>query len=172
MGDLNGDRARAVTAAAKTLRTALLSEEPEEHAKAFHREITDRAAELLKGYKTKPFTAAQTEVLCDLIASAVHMHSMASKKPDGWLLRLWRQFHSKDPMEQIAISLKVITFVASISAAASLAWYTAPRVLRSIADSWEGRPTAETSLNEASDPAIGTNVAPPDQSAGSTPAMP
>ncbi|MEO9299018.1 hypothetical protein [Devosia alba] len=150
MGEnLNGDRARAAQSAAKTLRAVLRTEEPEEHAKAIHREVVDRANEVLKGHKTRPFTQAQTEVLCELISGAIHMSNLASKRPESWIVRLIRSYMQKDPMDQVKIAIAVILFAGGLAGSVSFGWYTVPAGLRGLADAWEGRPAVAVAAEAA-----------------------
>jgi hypothetical protein len=145
--NLNGDRARAAESAAKSLRAVLRTEEPEEHAKAIYREVVDRAQEILKGHKNRPFSTAQTEMLCELIAGAIHMSNLASKKPDGWVSRLFREYFHKQPMDQIKIAFAVLVFAAGLTGAVSLGWHQVPGALRRMADTFDGNSTVASEVN-------------------------
>jgi hypothetical protein len=132
--NLNGGRAKAAEEAARTLRRALAAREPEEHAKAIHREVEAHASLMLGRVKgAKPFTPAQMNFICELVGNSVHMASIVGRK-QSWFGRLWNEFSDKTPMDQIKIGLAVIAFVSLLTGGISAAWFSAPAILRSVAD--------------------------------------
>jgi hypothetical protein len=140
-----------VEQAARILRAARKTGEPQDHADVLYAEVSKAAETILSKHPANLYTVPEREAMVEIIAACILMSNEASKLPPSWIAKLWREFCGKSPMAQIGIVLGLVTFTVALSAGASAAWYATPPALRWIADRIGEPPkTEETEVTPAS----------------------
>lgn len=123
-------RLQACEQAGRALALAGKSGDPGLHSEILHNQVSTRARSILAQHPERTFTKAQEEALCELLASALLMNSLAAKPAERWIGAFLKDFKSQRPIQQLGTIALVGTVITVIAGASSLAWSYAPPAMR------------------------------------------
>lgn len=152
MADNGNSQERLASAekAARLLRAARKTGEPQDHVDVLFAEVSKAAETILSKHPANLYSTPQRDAMVEIIAASILMTNEASKLPPTWIGKLWKEFCGKSPIAQVGIMFAVGTFLIALSAGVSAVWYATPPTLRWVADRIGDPPRTENAPDQES----------------------